>query len=197
MATLNQQEVTEVTAENFQFILEYANQKMGTEWHFSPTPVERFQAIPDQIDPEGAAITALSAWIRRHLKKSTRERMFQELRIQEFERAKGSTQVALSKETRLILKAYRDQLFGEGKGSTETAVRKLLESAHRTLSPQAYQKLEAFRQEQGLDTLDQAVDRLTSRVEPDPTNPPLKEALEALLNQLKSTTTTELEPYGQ
>ncbi|MBF0445687.1 MAG: hypothetical protein HQL68_08855, partial [Magnetococcales bacterium] len=96
--------------------------------------------------------------------------------------------------TRNRLLNYRHQIFGEGHGSMELAIRKLLDGVERTISLETFQKLIAFQNKNSLASLDEALNKLLELTNPTSTKSTLspadsmllKEELEKLLSGLKS-----------
>jgi hypothetical protein len=112
----------------------------------------------------------------------------------EFEANKAASEIILSEKTRNRLLQYRDQMFGEGSGSMELAIRQLLDGVERTLSLEIFQRLIAFQSQNSLTSTDKALNKLLEITNPTSTKGTLspadsvllKEELEKLLSGLKS-----------
>jgi hypothetical protein len=114
----------------------------------------------------------------------------------EFEAKKAASEIILSEKTRNRLLEYRGQMFGEGKGSMELAIRQLLDGVERTLPLDTFQKLTAFQRQNDLSNLDNALSKLFELTEKsdeapiDSISPAdtilIKEEIQQLLSELKS-----------
>ncbi|MBF0357670.1 MAG: hypothetical protein HQL70_03615 [Magnetococcales bacterium] len=114
------------------------------------------------------------------------------VRKKEFEAKKSATEIFLSEKTRDELLKYRDQMFGEGQGSMELTVRKLLDGVERTMPLDLFQKLSAFQRQNSLASPEEALGKLlelSSTAAKAAISPAetllIKEDLQSLLDELK------------
>ena len=151
-----------VTLDNFSQIWSYILAEIESgRWNFADWPLENLQEIPLDPDPEGKAVADLHGWVNRHLKESTQQKMYEAIaRKSSFESKKSATDITLSEKTRDRLLDYRQQMFGDGKGSMEVAVRKLLDGVERTLPLGVFQKLTAFQRQNSLANKEEAINKL-------------------------------------
>ncbi|MBF0456157.1 MAG: hypothetical protein HQL72_15235 [Magnetococcales bacterium] len=195
-----------VTPENYERVWTYILGEIESErWTFADWPLESLQEIPLTPDPEGRAFNDLNEWIDRHLKQDTQNTMYEDIDRQSvFESKKGATEIFLSEKTRDKLLHYRSQVFGEGKGSMEMAIRQLLIGAERALPLESFQRLTVFQKRNAFSTPEEALNQLIEQAE-QPVEAPteglsssegqaIKEEIQQLLATLKADTAEKPAP---
>ena len=186
-------EVVEVvTAENFNLVWAYIDWAIKAgRFQLTHEYKREFRAIPQELKEEdGPSLGLLNDWMASYLQPKERLRVFSDIRRAQFEAAKGAVQIMISEETREMLRARREALYGEGRGSMEVTIRHLLEAEQRSLPLQGFRLLESFQKRNNLPTLSDTVRalldhvELTSKVVVEGAKPLRREIL-ALLEELK------------